>query len=187
MSTDTLTAAEQFFYEYAGWGYVPEKETPEEGRLRGARNLAATEAWAKSVGMVFTWEDDDVPWESDITDDDGTPYVPNTVESCTALIGDSVYASLYGIADADSHYRRVIQAELASEARSTVERNAAHAKLIAPILEDLKAARDKLNAVIGGTLSVPPSVPDPRQYRDAIRTARVGLTNALNALAQYEG
>jgi hypothetical protein len=70
--------AKAFFYKHAGYGYNPATETPEEGRLRCATELAEAESVAKARGWQVVWSDD--------------------------------------FSDADDDYRRVISAELASEA-----------------------------------------------------------------------
>lgn len=112
-------SAVEFFHENAGWGYNPATETPEEGRMRGARLLAEAEAWAREVGLRFDWRDDwdvDHVAEFDCYEDEG----PTTCESAAAWLGRTVVAALGCIDDATDEYRRVIEAELALEARETV-------------------------------------------------------------------
>lgn len=120
-------SAEQFFYEHAGYSYNAQFETAEDGRKRCARELAEAEQYARDNGIVFHWENDWVVgshrefFGPDSVYGDtifGNPE-PDTCESCTALDKDGyILASLSCIDDADDDYRRVIEAELASEAMS---------------------------------------------------------------------
>jgi hypothetical protein len=176
---DGWTGAEAFFYEHAGWGYDPKVETPEEGRQRSARALAAAEAWAKSVDLRFVWEyDEDAAMDAATSGEEfetcewaaaypASAFDDNRDMGFGAPRGIPL-ASLGGITNADANYRRVIQAELASEARGVVERAEAHAKLVAPILEDLKAARARLDAIIGGYVGETESMPDRFAYCNAL-------------------
>lgn len=119
---DRDTAA-AFFAEHAGTSYNPATETFTEGKLRGAYQLADDEAWGKRVGVVFEWCTDNTTFESDIKNEDGTPYVPETHEGCIARLEfDEVemVESLWSIADADDDYRRVVEAELVGELRARV-------------------------------------------------------------------
>lgn len=106
-----------FFYKYAGWSYLPGKESPRAGRLRGAKQLAAAEAWARSENMTYEWSDD---WEvgnhHDFYGDAYADNEPTTCEVCLMRSPDGdVVASLGCIDDADNNYRRVVCAELALE------------------------------------------------------------------------
>jgi hypothetical protein len=120
----SLTPAERFFYEHAGYCYDPKRETPCEGRVRCARELAAAEAWGKEYGVEFRWEWDEsearagdhAEWCSD---DDCTGH---DVEWCLARLTDpdngrEWTASLCGIIDAGRTYRRVVETELTAEIR----------------------------------------------------------------------
>jgi hypothetical protein len=115
----TLTSAEQFFYDHAGWSYGP-NETSEEGRVRSAREYAAAEQWAKDHDVYFVWELDPMPWDGDVK------WTGN-VWTCAACADYGmtqevrVLASLGGIAmehNLTDPYRRVVEAELAAEART---------------------------------------------------------------------
>ena len=55
--TLTLTPAQAFFFEHAGYSYG-QGETPEQGRTRGAIALAEHEARASAAGVSFRWEPD---------------------------------------------------------------------------------------------------------------------------------
>jgi hypothetical protein len=122
-----LTADERFFFEHAGFGYYPERETVDEGRARGAIALAAAEAIYMEAHRVADvgceWEDDPegfADFDADqragrLNDDE---QQPERIEGCYIWTGntDRAYlASLWGIWDADDNYRRVIRAELALE------------------------------------------------------------------------
>lgn len=120
------TESVEFFKERAGWSYDPTRESSDEGRQRSAEQLAAAEEWARGEGVEFTWEGD---WDlgththaeffsSDAYPDDE----PETCEMVTARLDGRVVASLGCIDDADDNYRRVVEAELASEARYELER-----------------------------------------------------------------
>lgn len=107
--------AEDFFYEYAGWGYDPRTETPEEGRRRSAAELARAERWAREYGVTFVWSDD---WDGDHS------YLEygQSVETCEFVLAldldNEVLTSLGCVDDATDDYRRVVQAELAQEIMS---------------------------------------------------------------------
>lgn len=54
-----LTPAQRFFWDHAGWGYMPGAETPEHGRAAGARKLAAAETWlSEQAGHTVRWVPD---------------------------------------------------------------------------------------------------------------------------------
>lgn len=114
--TTTTTDAVEFFYEHAGWSHNPETETSEEGRRRGAEHLAKMERWAHEADVTFNWEAD---WEvGDHKKEYGEVYEnggPETCEMCAAYFEGEVGASLCCIDDATDEYRRVVEAELASE------------------------------------------------------------------------
>jgi hypothetical protein len=112
----TTTAAD-FFYEHAGYSYNTAIETPEQGRRRTAQALADAELWAHEAGYSVDWEDD---W--DVTDHvaeyDTYDTEPATCEQATMHDPDgAVVASLGCIDDATDEYRRVVEAELALEAK----------------------------------------------------------------------
>lgn len=112
-----MSTAAEFFYVHGGYSYDPEVETPDEGHRRTAAVLADAEAWARETGLTFQWE----------PDPSGTVHVrefdcyeaePETCEVCTAYDADGEpVASLGCIDDATDAYRRVVEAELAHEAR----------------------------------------------------------------------
>ena len=120
MDTKTLSIemnkARKFFMVHAGWSYDPKIETPEEGRKRSAQKLAEAERWAKDEGISFVWEDD---WEIDhLKEYDCYDEEPTTCETCSAYDADGTCVAALGcIDDATPEYRRVIEAELAWEAK----------------------------------------------------------------------
>jgi len=97
----------RFFLDHAGYAVPP-------GRAQCALSLAKAENFAKANGFSFEWSDDPhgcsmcgcCPVEK---------RQPVEVCLCRSENG-SVVASLCGICGADKNYRRVIEAELASEA-----------------------------------------------------------------------
>lgn len=111
-----MNADEQFFYNNAGYSYDPATETPEQGRQRCAQALAAAEAWAQAEGMTVQWADD---W----ADPHGHEETPESCEQATLYDADGfVVASLGCIDDVDPDYRRVVEAELAAEAKAEADR-----------------------------------------------------------------
>lgn len=111
---------EQFFYDHAGWSYDPAKETAEEGRRQCAKELAEAEAWGRKAGLEFDWQDD---WEIGNHGEfygPGSAYEdaePERCEQVSARLNGEVVASLGCVDDASDEYRRVVEAELAAEAR----------------------------------------------------------------------
>ena len=122
---------EMFFFEHAGWSYQPATETPNQGRMRCARDLALAERTAKSRGWQVRWTDDwslDHQREFDCYEDGD----PETCEMAALYDEEgTVLASLGCIDGATDEYRRVIEAELADEAMyEVVTREQALAKSI---------------------------------------------------------
>lgn len=109
-----LSPTEQFFYKHAGYSFDPQTETQEQGRRRCAREMAAVEAHALSMGWRYDWEWDPAPWDGDAPE-------PHEVLGCTLRnAAGQVLASLWGIGDPSPAYARVVQAELAAEAREEI-------------------------------------------------------------------
>jgi hypothetical protein len=133
----SLTAREAFFFDNAGYSYHTATEKPEQGRARCARELARAEVYAGEQGWEFTWEDD---WMcgSHVREFGRESYEhePSTCESCVLRDAEgNVLASLGCIDDADSNYRRVIEAELASEALDTIEQAVLRDSLVDAFIE----------------------------------------------------
>lgn len=127
-------AAVAFFYEHAGYSYMPGKEFALRAeRLRGARALAAAERDARALGYRVGWENDPdgcggcdcgsrrcacstgadhrVEWAYVVLLHMGG-------ESSTCPAEEHEHAtgvSLGGICEATPQYRRVIEAELFQE------------------------------------------------------------------------
>lgn len=125
-NTTTLSDAEAFFYEYAGFSYNPATETVEDGKRRGARQLATAEREAKEHDLEIVWSRDG---ESEL-DDAGTKYAdwPHFQVIVYGSDGE-ILSSLSSIMLADQTdpwlseayrdpYARVVEAEVASEALS---------------------------------------------------------------------
>lgn len=105
-----------FFFEHAGYSHAPD-ETPEAGKIRGALSLARAERHATRKGWYVEWSDD---WEvgSHVA---GAPEAydvePDTCEIATLYNRHRhMLGSLGCVDDASDDYRRVVAAELASEA-----------------------------------------------------------------------
>ena len=116
----TMTPAERFFWKHAGYSYDPATETKAQGRRRCASLLAEAEAWAKDHELTFTWEHD--PF-GELGDHEAWCEAgcgrSHEILLCLARYRDGeVAASLSGIIDPDRNYARVIEAELALEARA---------------------------------------------------------------------
>jgi hypothetical protein len=128
-----------FFLRHAGGSYNPQTETKQQGRIRGAQQLAKAERWAESEGLVYRWEEDtdcgpdDFEFEEDKEHvrQDGARYcvLVRQCPECYAKCGteaayckhDEVLTSLSGITESlnnreRDNYRRVVEAELALEA-----------------------------------------------------------------------
>jgi len=105
-----MTPAERFFWQHAGYGYAPGRETRAQGRRRGAVALAAAEAYATAHDWRAEWVyDPDDGGDGDVT--------PDERYGCILCDADgAVLASLWSIGDPDANYRRVVAAELALEA-----------------------------------------------------------------------
>lgn len=135
-----VSEGEAFFFEHAGWGYHPDRETPEEGRMRGARTLRAAEVYAQREGWHVDWEEDPDPITDDDVerDEDYSQYVAVLYDSEGNVLGSLGSIDLGSDTcmgyDARPHhfeggpitgeplrkvydpYVRVVEAELASEA-----------------------------------------------------------------------
>lgn len=120
------TPAVAFFYENAGYGYNPASETREQGRERGAVALANAEAYAKSNGYAVAWEHDPHADDSFLSARErahaefysAVLYAPS--EEWWNDDAREVVASLHGIHNPDSAYRRVVAAELMLDAMDRV-------------------------------------------------------------------
>lgn len=78
-----------------------------------AYDLARAEKWARDEGIEFEWKDDPDSYR-DYSDSEPGVMV---FEFCVAVNEDGeVLASLGGVGDASTEYRRVVEAELALEA-----------------------------------------------------------------------
>lgn len=108
----------EFFYEHAGYGYDPKKETEEQGKRRNAESLAAAERRASDEGLSFEWSVDPHIDSSDFEDSGESWQLWDCL--CRSESGE-VLASLGGIdfgRDGEpwnDPYRRVVEAELAQE------------------------------------------------------------------------
>lgn len=124
-----MSLAVAFFWQHASTSYDPKTETRAQGRRRGAESLASAEAWAVEQGMTFTWEadyyGDSLVDMNHATDDNREGWCEadcgktHEVFAAVARYRDgSVAGSLGGVIDPTRDYCRVVNAELASEARS---------------------------------------------------------------------
>lgn len=119
-ATKPLDKDQAFFFVNAGFSVKPD-ETTDEGRTRGAIELAADEVLlmhAMRVAPVHVvWgADDDAEWE----DASGGC---ERIEQCQIIYSPDgappvILAGLYSIEDPNTEYRRVIRAELVAECRA---------------------------------------------------------------------
>lgn len=112
-----LTTDEFFFYQNAGYSYDTKTQTAEQGRIQCAKDLAKAEEEAQRTEWEFEWEWDECPDLSWMSDEEREQ--DHEVLCCRIVDPENPrysLASLCGITDPDSNYRRVIEAELASEA-----------------------------------------------------------------------
>ena len=132
-ATIDIPTAVEFFVQHAGFSYNPATETPEQGKLRCARALVSAERWAAVNDLTVEWADD---WDGDNSYTEQAEFDGYTVTTCEmARLVDTdgnVLASLGCIDDATDDYRRVIEAELAEEAKSQADAEAARLSAIVP-------------------------------------------------------
>lgn len=116
----TMQTPFQFFREWAGFSYDPAKETPAQGKARGARSLAAAERWAGKRGIEYVWCMDPHIDSSDFSDEKPAWQL----WQCALRYKGRCIASLHGIdfgrdgSPYSNNYARVVQAELADEAHA---------------------------------------------------------------------
>jgi hypothetical protein len=116
-----LTRSERFFFKHAGYCWTPGKERPRQGRANCARILARAELLARENGAVFEWKTD--PDGADVQTDSGDREHLPAVYCVLYVRRGSGYrhgASLWSITESPDlrerqNYRRVVEAELASE------------------------------------------------------------------------
>jgi hypothetical protein len=114
-----------FFLANAGYSYDPKTETPMQGRIRCAQDLAYAEKHAREAGASFEWSHDVDSTSADWIaphNDGGRLRDPWYAWVCLARGADGkVFASLGGIdfgrdgSPWGDPYRRVVEAELACE------------------------------------------------------------------------
>jgi len=112
--TSTLTEAERFFYENAPSSYDPTTETEEQGRINGARQLAAAEERLTSGPYFVSIEPETEAYEGSF------PYEGPLFVVCLFTLSNSTDAELIGstgnvACEESDPYMRVLGAELALE------------------------------------------------------------------------
>lgn len=125
-----------FFFEHGAYSHGPD-ETPELGKIRSALSLARAERHATRKGWTVTWADDWSLSRSHAAEcgpgsayDDMPNGEPDTCEQATLWDRwGRVIGSLGCVDDASDDYRRVVAAELASDAMA---RKTAPAKVTLP-------------------------------------------------------
>lgn len=118
-----MNTAEQFFFDNAGYCYDPKTETPEQGKIRCAESMARAEQAARNAGFSFQWCEDDLD-SSEWCDE--RPAWKQYACICYGPDGE-IMASLSGVdfgrdgTPQNNYYRRVVEAELASEGLSQIQ------------------------------------------------------------------
>lgn len=112
--TTTMTEAERFFYEHAGWAHpVGASEAEQDAaRVRNAQGLAAAEQRVKDGPYFVDKEIDDLPWDGDVPWDG--PLWVVCLYSVEGTGRPELVGSLGGVAcEEGDPYLRVVAAELA--------------------------------------------------------------------------
>lgn len=113
-----MNQAEQFFFDNGGYSYDPKTETAEQGKLHCAERMAKAELEGRNAGLSFQWRQDDrdsSEWSEE------KPSWAQYVCVCFGPDG-AMLDSLSGVdfgrdgTPESNPYRRVVEAELASEA-----------------------------------------------------------------------
>jgi hypothetical protein len=115
-----LKGAAAFFYDNAGYSWDDTRETPEQGKVRTAEKLAAAERFALDQDWYFEWDidkDAHLDRPSGIIQPEDKAYYCELWDSA----GDNLLQCLCGIWEPTREYRRVVQAELALEAKLNQE------------------------------------------------------------------
>lgn len=116
---DKLRERFRFHLEHGGYCTPP-------GRAACALDAARAEERAEELGIEFVWQAEEHADTSWLEQDEFTRELARwnrgemSCEWARAMLGDETLASLGGIFDADTSYKRVINAELASEAIATL-------------------------------------------------------------------
>jgi hypothetical protein len=117
-------AAYLFFLKHGACSYNPSKETKRQGYARQARQLAKAERDARALGYIFAWEidrDGCIGCTCGNKDCACSTNKPHETLQCEMWnLGDDshephIVQSLGGICEPSHEYRRVVEAELASE------------------------------------------------------------------------
>jgi len=123
--------AVKFFVANAGYSYNPKTETKQQGRKRGAIQLATAERAAELAGAEYDWQPEQEPIEEFLdtsvgkgkyfrTESERDEYLDKYRDDCWFVVlrdGDgTIRASLGGIVGLTREYRRLVEAELALEA-----------------------------------------------------------------------
>ncbi len=118
---DANRDAVAFFHDHAGWSYDPRSETPEEGRMRCARGLAAAEAWASNAGVRYEWRHESEPVDRSGIEHDG-PLWEVLAHLDGQVVGSCGVIDLGRDGDPwHDPYARVCEADLAADAMRNAE------------------------------------------------------------------
>jgi len=119
MKTSILQSPVDFFFAQAGYSYNPKTQTKLQGRWACARSLAEAERNGSDAGLSFEWEIDPI---SDSSEFSNKKPAWQLWACCCRDAQGKVQSSLCGIdfgrdgSPWGEPYRRVVEAELASEA-----------------------------------------------------------------------
>lgn len=113
-------AAFWFFYREAGYSWNPQTQTRRQGRAETARKLAKAERDARALGYTFEWEYDQDGCIGCDCGNESCDCFTGTEHECLCCVArdanGNVVASLGSVCNPSREYRRVVEAELASEA-----------------------------------------------------------------------
>lgn len=109
-----MSPAVAFFYNEAGYSCDPLKETPVEGRLRCANELATAEARASEGGCCFEWKLDGLDSSEWSDDEPATPTWECIMREADGSISESCGGIDFGDGEPwGNPYKRVTEAQLA--------------------------------------------------------------------------
>jgi len=112
-----MNADVKFFYTNAGYSFDPKKETAEQGRERCAINLAAAEGIARNAGVSFAWSRD-IECSAEDQCEEWQCLAYDAAGNVCGSLGAVDFGPDAGPYSSD--YRRVVEAEIASECLDTI-------------------------------------------------------------------
>lgn len=111
-----MNDTQRFFYTHAGYSYDPVKETAEQGRTRGAKQLAKAERQAFMRGFFYRWYVDPDCDSSEFSEETPPWHLWQVaIFNRQGRIVNSLHGIDFGREGdpCNDPYRRVVEAELA--------------------------------------------------------------------------